>query len=398
MSSLHVIDNQEQVAEPINQTLCEVCQKQFSNYVCPRCNLRYCSLACYKDLQHADCTESFYRDSVTAEIQNRDLDRESKNKMLEMLQRLEADNDSNGILEDDQEEEEEEEKYELIERFGNIDIENTDPDLIWDLLSDKEREEFQGVLNELQHDGDWDKFNLPTFIPWWKEDISLIRDPKEEHETKVPELPQTLPDFEKMTKPAARSSPYLAWNLLHILATYSYLIRHSMGDLLEDINDTVNITETLSAEVLFSNAASCPYSCVGDIVGDIVERIIRLQDKSDMIRRGKLNNNRRYDLKILLLQDMQDLLKKSAYATFDFWQALNQKKTRATMLATRKLYFYFAAACYLDKKRTDILISAMQNELTKIRVEKEDFQNEFEAAQNAIKQHEKESKVKIQEL
>lgn len=312
-----------------------------------------------------------------------------------MLQRLEADNDPDDILEDDQDEEE---NYELMERFRNIDIENTDPDLIWDLLSDKERKEFQGVLNELQHDGDWDKFDMPTFIPWWKEDVSLIHDPEEEHETEVPELPQTLPDFEKMTKPAARSSPYLAWNLLHILATYSYLIRHSMGDLLEDLKDTVNITETLSAEVLFSNAASCPYSSVGDIVADIVERIIRLQDKSDMIRRGKLNNNRRYDLKILLLQDMQDLLKKSANAMFDFWQTLNQKKTRAAILATRKLYFYFAAACYLDKERTEILTSAIQNELTKTRVEKQDFQNEFEAAQNAIKQHEKESKVKIQEL
>lgn len=378
------------------------CQKQFSNYVCPRCNLRYCSLTCYKDLQHAECTESFYRDSVTAEIQNRDLDRDSKNKMLEMLKRLEAENDPNDLLEDDQEEEQDEEHYELLERFGNIDIENTDPDLIWDLLSDKERKEFQTVLNDLQHNGDWNKFNLPTYIPWWKQDISLIHDQEEEqHETKVPELPQTLPDFEKMTQPATRSSPYLAWNLLHILATYSYLIRHTMGDLMEDTENTMRIAETLSADVLYSNAASCPYSSVSDVVGDIVERIIQLEDKSDMIRRGKLNNNRRYDLKILLLQDLQDLLKRCPHGTFDFWRALDQtkkKKTKATALATRKLYFYFAAACYLDKDRIEILNSAIQNELTKTKLEKQDFQKEFEAAQDAIKQHQKETKVKIQEL
>lgn len=28
--------------------ICHVCQKQFSQYTCPRCNSRYCSLQCYK--------------------------------------------------------------------------------------------------------------------------------------------------------------------------------------------------------------------------------------------------------------------------------------------------------------------------------------------------------------
>ncbi|MCL7034889.1 hypothetical protein MKW94_024683, partial [Papaver nudicaule] len=31
-----------------NKIICRVCQKQFSQYTCPRCNLRYCSLQCYK--------------------------------------------------------------------------------------------------------------------------------------------------------------------------------------------------------------------------------------------------------------------------------------------------------------------------------------------------------------
>lgn len=36
------------------------CLTQFSRYICPRCNITYCSLPCYK--QHSSgCTEAFYR-------------------------------------------------------------------------------------------------------------------------------------------------------------------------------------------------------------------------------------------------------------------------------------------------------------------------------------------------
>jgi hypothetical protein len=323
--------------------------------------------------------------------------------MLEMLKRLEDDNDPNDLLDSD------DDGYDdghnaLLERFGNIDIENTDPDLIWDLLSDKERKEFEAVLSA----GDWNKLQLPTYIPWWKENISLIHDEEEEEErqSRIPELPKTLPDFEKMTQPATRSSPHIAWNLLNILATYSYLMRHAMGDLLEDPQDTMNIAQVLSAHVLYSNVPECPYTSISDVVTDMVGRIIQLEDKTDISKRGKLNNNRRYDLKILLLQDLEDLIKECKRAAADFWRTLDgvtkRKKNKATSLAVRKLYFYLAAACYLDKERTHILNLAIQNELNKTKAEKEEFRKDFEAAQDAMKQHqqqkENEGKIKIQEL
>ncbi|GJV44163.1 zinc finger HIT domain-containing protein 2 [Tanacetum coccineum] len=48
------------------------CQKQFSQYTCPRCNTRYCSLPCYKS-HSLRCTESFMRDNVMGEMQQLDL-------------------------------------------------------------------------------------------------------------------------------------------------------------------------------------------------------------------------------------------------------------------------------------------------------------------------------------
>lgn len=372
--------------------------------------MRYCSLACYKDLQHADCTESFYKDSVTAEIQNRELDKDSKNKMLEMLKRLEEENDPNDLMDsDDDDEEEEGQENELMNRFANIDIENTDIDLIWGLLSDKERLDFEQVLKDLEKTGDWNKLDLPNYQPWWKHHISLIQDDDEEEEKdhKKPALPKTVPDFTKLTQVATRSSPHLAWNLLHLLATYSYLMRHSLGDLLEDPEDTANVCEELSANVLYSKAAECPFQNVGDVVADLTERII---DRENITAMGKreFNNQRRYDLRLLFLQDMEALLNDCIRAMYDFWQAINQiantrkKDKKSLLLAARKLYFYLAAAGYLDKERLKVLQLAIQNETNRVKTEKEEFLRDFEAAQDAIRKHQQQKqeaeKIKIQEL
>ncbi|CAO3632148.1 unnamed protein product [Mucor fragilis] len=360
MSSIKVIGEANQVLEPVNQTLCEICQKQFSNYVCPRCNLRYCSLACYKDLQHADCTESFYKDSVTAEIQNRELDKDSKNKMLEMLKRLEEENDPNDLIDSDDEDDGQD--NELMQRFANIDIDNTDPDLIWDLLSDKERLEFEQVLKS----GDWNKLDIPAYQPWWKQHVSLIQDNQQDHQDDRPVMPKTVPDFTKMTQPATRSSPHLAWNLLHLLGTYSYLMRHSSGDLLEDPEDTAKVCEQLSVNVLYSKAADCPFQSVGDVVEDLTERIID-QENTTALTKREFNNQRRYDLRLLLLQDLESLLMN------DCIRAIRQ-----------------------------VIHMAIQGETTRVQTEKEEFLRDFEAAQDAIKKRQQQKqqaeKIKIQEL
>ncbi|KAF9605146.1 hypothetical protein IFM89_014137 [Coptis chinensis] len=43
-------------ASSATRLICRVCQKQFSNYTCPRCNSRYCSLECYKVSSELNCT------------------------------------------------------------------------------------------------------------------------------------------------------------------------------------------------------------------------------------------------------------------------------------------------------------------------------------------------------
>ncbi|KAI8069749.1 uncharacterized protein B0P05DRAFT_580498 [Gilbertella persicaria] len=308
--------------------------------------------------------------------------------MLAMLQRLEQENQALDLDDDDH--------YEsMLDRFSQIDIEHTDANVIWDLLSDQERKEFEHVLHNVEKTGDWHAWHLPSYSPWW-EASSLIQE--QDQSIPGPVLPASLPDFTRLTQPATRSSPHIVWNGLSILATYSYLMRHAMGDLLEDTRDTLCLCEVLSANVLFSNAATCPYEGVEDVVGDVVARIIDWEDKATT--RPSFNHIRRYDLKLLLLHDLEVLQKESKRAIFDFWHTMDciskQTRKKKVVLATKKLYFYFAAACYLDKQ--DMVQLAIQHETQKIEKEKQAFQRDFEAAKEAMKQYQKSNSTKIQIL
>ncbi|KAF7130249.1 hypothetical protein RHSIM_Rhsim10G0016900 [Rhododendron simsii] len=85
---------------PSSRIVCRVCQKQFSQYTCPGCNTRYCSLHCYKS-HSLRCTESFMRENVVGELQQLQTDDETKRKMLEILERFHSEEEVDSMDEDD---------------------------------------------------------------------------------------------------------------------------------------------------------------------------------------------------------------------------------------------------------------------------------------------------------
>ena len=68
---------------------CEICFKIKSQYTCPKCNIGYCSLNCYRDqTKHLNCSENFYQDQVLNELKSFKLNSaEDKNKIAEILTR-----------------------------------------------------------------------------------------------------------------------------------------------------------------------------------------------------------------------------------------------------------------------------------------------------------------------
>ena len=86
--SITILSSSESVAQQnvAPTRVCSVCQREYSKYTCPRCNIAYCSLNCYK-VQHKSmqkdyyhliiilfqahsegCTEEFYHEHVSEEL------------------------------------------------------------------------------------------------------------------------------------------------------------------------------------------------------------------------------------------------------------------------------------------------------------------------------------------
>ena len=73
------------------ERICDICTKPGASYSCPRCNISYCSLACYRDqLKHLKCSENFYEEQVIAELKMCKLSSKGsdKNKMVEILKKV----------------------------------------------------------------------------------------------------------------------------------------------------------------------------------------------------------------------------------------------------------------------------------------------------------------------
>ncbi|ONL99289.1 Zinc finger HIT domain-containing protein 2 [Zea mays] len=206
------------------RVICRVCQKQFAQYTCPRCNARYCSLSCYKG-HSVQCTESFMRENVMDELKQMQPEDESKKKMLDILKRLHLEEEMASDGEDGEE----------------IKLED---------LSDCEIKRFRQALAS----GELSKMIEP-WTPWWKKPSArsislgpdgsqLIRqvnaedtavpypDANTDQEASINEIPEgpesPLPSLKQLTR--TEPSPLLAVHLVDILYSYCFTLRLYNGD------------------------------------------------------------------------------------------------------------------------------------------------------------------------
>lgn len=219
-----------------SRIICRVCQKQFSQYTCPRCNTRYCSLPCYKS-HSLRCTESFMRENVMEELQHLQSDDGSKQKMLDILKRFHSEDEADIMDEDDSPLSEE--TIQKVLSGNQISFED---------LSAEEKKHFQRAVAS----GELSKLIKP-WEPWWSKPsakyISLGQDgtqlvqPLVKEDTAVssedgiesdplhdvplgPDSP--LPSVSKLS--AAGPSPLLAVHLVDIMYSYCFTLRLYNGD------------------------------------------------------------------------------------------------------------------------------------------------------------------------
>ncbi|XP_029927289.1 zinc finger HIT domain-containing protein 2 [Myripristis murdjan] len=66
--------------------VCGLCKSNPSCYTCPRCNLPYCGLGCYRSPDHSACSEEFYKEAVLQELKDMgQTEIEGRRKMQDIL-------------------------------------------------------------------------------------------------------------------------------------------------------------------------------------------------------------------------------------------------------------------------------------------------------------------------
>lgn len=208
-------------------SVCGLCLSKPSCYTCPRCNMPYCGLECYRSPNHSVCSEEFYKESVFQELRDMgDTESEGRKKMQDILLRLRgmADHAEGGmesvlktmeeeeaggseetkeradvvdllsrlakiqssgegsaeeieeiltklkeIGEEGQEVEDmdngvnDRDELDLADRLSGLDIDALSEEALWDLLSSQEKEKFHSLVK-----GGAVGALVPMWRPWWE--------------------------------------------------------------------------------------------------------------------------------------------------------------------------------------------------------------------------------------
>ncbi|CAA0808952.1 HIT-type Zinc finger family protein [Striga hermonthica] len=234
---------------PNTRIICRVCEKQFSQYTCPRCNIRYCSLHCYKS-HSLRCTEPFMRGNVMEELQHVQPDENSKSKMLEILKRFHEDEEAASIDEEDSGSSFSEETIQKILSGEQINFDD---------LSIEEKKHFQRAIAS----GELGKLIQP-WDPWWlklsAKHIALSPDgtqlvqpiPNSDNPDSeiwpniIPHGPESpLPPVSKLT--SSSPSLLLPVHLVDIIYSYCFTLRLYNGEWGADPLDASTVVRTVSS-------------------------------------------------------------------------------------------------------------------------------------------------------
>ncbi|XP_054277793.1 zinc finger HIT domain-containing protein 2 [Macrosteles quadrilineatus] len=237
--------------ESANQ--CQICKQADSKYVCPKCNIPYCSLKCYQSELHSQCSETFYKDCVVEQIRSEDVDPQTQSKMMEILQRVQ--NIDEQFDEEVPDSDDDDSVEDLAGRLAGVDLD--DPDSVWEKLTLAEKQQFE----ELLRSGDVSQI-VPHWQPWWlfKEEKKLVTDLDTVNQ--APELPSNIPKLLENIQPLSKlskvsPSPCVRWNVVNILAAYSLTARIFNGDYLDSPQEAgttiVSLSKNLSSNQVFED-------------------------------------------------------------------------------------------------------------------------------------------------
>ncbi|CAN0908893.1 Zinc finger HIT domain-containing protein 2 [Linum grandiflorum] len=336
--------------DPPSRIICHVCQKQFSQYTCPRCNSRYCSLQCYKS-HSVRCTESFMRENVVGELKHLKTGDESKRKMMDILKRVHSEEEKIEAMDDDDGDDSflSEQTLEKIASGDEITIDD---------LSTEEKKRFSRAVAC----GELSKFFKP-WDPWWLKSsataISLSKvgtplvqpiindQPSSSLQEEIPPGPDApLQPVSNLI--AKEPSPLLSIHLVDIIYSYCFTLRLYNGDWKSDAVGSVTVLLSLSRvlsqssqpeNVMEALSYCLEQSCSPEYrhVGGSRFGISIVDDVATMLALGR-------GALICMLADVQRLVQAAEEAMKAEKSVIKSK----LKLAERKVYFFM---CWVNEEQ-----------------------------------------------
>ncbi|CAG9861437.1 unnamed protein product [Phyllotreta striolata] len=319
---------------------CKICDNALAKYSCPKCNILYCSLECYQSSAHLECSESFYKDNIIEELNIDKDNNESKQKMLDILQRVHADNqilfsdnedefgECSGFTldddflnfcsgQDDEQEIDSDDDADLLDigdRLAGVNLD--DAEQVWGKLTEDEKQEFVAFLKSE------DVANLiPSWKPWWLYYNKMVEEVESADEFKkdCPEICK-IKEFSELTSKVPDES--VQYNLINVLAAYAFTTRYFNGEHYDFAYEAVSCLGTISLALkvgqVFTDFESAVMSveqeCINsDWIMSDNENIQTMREDIEKILKGPGKSDPKYYV-LCALSDVKNLLKTSAEA------------------------------------------------------------------------------------
>ncbi|KAG2110380.1 uncharacterized protein F5147DRAFT_690391 [Suillus discolor] len=281
VGQIRVREDDPNSAEGMDKVLCGICRRQFSRYTCPGCNVSYCNLTCFRSEAHYQCSETFYRKEIQTNIETKSSKtHEERQKMLELLKRLEeqTQEEDSSLLRD--QDESDSDSNDLVSRFAGVDISSASSDELLRLMTKEEIDKFFNALRDptsqlAQKLLSSEELQSARQEPWWE--ASLEGSPNSSGSMRYGSKPALMEFPPKLVKSQA-SSPSLVYNVCAVLVAYAFATRHlsvsPLSSTENDASDEAEARRIISQAVPFlvARRSQVLYSTLSSAVTDVWSR------------------------------------------------------------------------------------------------------------------------------
>ncbi|KAG1792620.1 uncharacterized protein HD556DRAFT_1444300 [Suillus plorans] len=278
VGQIRVREDDSNSAEVMDKVLCGI---QFSRYTCPGCNVSYCNLTCFRSEAHYQCSETFYRKEIQTSIETKSSKtHEERQKMLELLKRLEeqTQEEDSSLLRD--QDESDSDSNDLVSRFAGVDISSASSDELLRLMTKEEIDKFFNALRDptsqlAQKLLSSEELQSVRREPWWE--ASLEGSPNSSGSMRYGSKPALMEFPLKLVKSQA-SSPSLIYNVCAVLVAYAFATRHlsvsPLSSTENDASDEAEARRIISQAVPFlvARRSQVLYSTLSSAVTDVWSR------------------------------------------------------------------------------------------------------------------------------